>query len=44
MLRNIQFLSRESLAFRGNNNKGKFEQLMKLSAKDDPRITEVPSS
>ena len=39
ILRNIQFLSRQGLAFWGNNNKGKFEQLMKLSAKDDPRIT-----
>ena len=39
ILRNIQFLSRQGLAFWGNNNEGKFEQLMKLSAKVDPRIT-----
>ena len=39
ILRNIQFLSRQGLAFRGNNNEGNFEQLMKLSEKVDPRIT-----
>ena len=39
MIQNIQFLSRQGLAFWGNNNEGKFEQLMKLSAKVDPRIT-----
>ena len=39
ILRNIQFLSRQGLAFRGNNNEGNLEQLMKLSAKVDPRIT-----
>ena len=35
-LRNIQFLSRQDLAFRGNNNESNFKQLMKLSAKVDP--------
>ena len=39
ILRNIQFLSRQGLALRGNNNEGNFEQLMKLSAKVDTRIT-----
>ena len=39
ILRNIQFLSRQGLAFQGNNNEYNFEQLMKLSAKVDPRIT-----
>ena len=38
ILWNIQFLSRQGLAFRGNNNEGNFEKLMKLSAKVDPRI------
>ena len=38
LLRNIQFLSRQGLAFRENTNEGNFEQLMKLSAKVDPRI------
>ena len=38
ILRNIQFLSRQSLAFRGNNNEDNFKQLMKLSAKVDPTI------
>ena len=41
MLRNIQFLSRQGLAFWGNNNEANFEQLMKLSAKIDPRITSL---
>ena len=41
ILRNIQFLSRQGLAFWGNNNEGNFEQLMKLSAKIDPRITSL---
>ena len=52
ILRNIQFLSRQGLAFQENNNEENFEQLMKLSAKIDPRITswmekkisKVPSS
>ena len=39
ILRNIQFLSRQGLAFWGNNNEGNFEKLMKLSAKVDPRTT-----
>ena len=39
ILRNIQFLCRQGLPFQGNNNEGNFEQLMKLSAKVDPRIT-----
>ena len=39
ILRSIQFLSRQGLAFWGNNNEGNFEKLMKLSAKVDPRIT-----
>ena len=41
ILRNIQFLSRQGLAFWGNNNEANFEQLMKLSAKIDPRITSL---
>ena len=36
ILRNIQFLSRQDLAFRGNNNESNFKQLMKLSARVDP--------
>ena len=39
ILRNIQFLPRQGLAFQENNNEENFEQLMKLSAKIDPRIT-----
>ena len=39
ILRNIQFLSCQGLAFRGSNNEGNFEQLMRLSTKLDPRIT-----
>ena len=39
IVQNIQLLSRQGLAFRGNNNEGNFEQLMKLIAKDGPRIT-----
>ena len=35
----MQFLSRQGLAFRGNDNEGNFEQLMKLGAKVDPGIT-----
>ena len=38
ILRNIQFVSHQGLAFRGNDNEGNFEQLMKLRAKVDPRI------
>ena len=38
ILRNIQFVSHQCLAFRGNDNEGNFEQLMKLRAKVDPRI------
>ena len=39
ILRNIQLLSRQGLVFQRNNNEGNFEQLMKLSAKIDHRIT-----
>ena len=39
ILQNIHFFSRQVLVFRGNNNEGSFEQIMKLSAKVDPRIT-----
>ena len=39
ILRNTQFLSYQALAFWGNNNEGNFEQIMKLSAKVDSRIT-----
>ena len=39
LLRNIRFLSHQGLAFWGNNNEGNFEQLVKLIAKVDPRIT-----
>ena len=39
ILRNIQFLSGQGLALQESNNEGNFEQLMKLSAKVDPRIT-----
>ena len=39
IFRNIQFFSCQGLAFRGNNNEGNYEYLMKLSAKVDPRIT-----
>ena len=39
MFQNVQFLSRKGIAFRGNNNEGNFERLMKLSGKVDPRIT-----
>ena len=38
ILRNIQFVSPQCLAFLGNDNEGNFEQLMKLRAKVDPRI------
>ena len=38
ILRNIQFISRQGLAFRENNNQRNFEQLIKLSAKVDSRI------
>ena len=38
ILRNIQFVSHQCLAFLGNDNEGNFEQLMKLRAKVDPRI------
>ena len=38
IFRNIQFVSHQCLAFRGNDNEGNFEQLMKLRAKVDPRI------
>ena len=38
ILRNIQFLSRQGLALRGNNNEANFEQLMKLKAKVDPKL------
>ena len=38
-LRNIKFLSRQGLAFRENNNKGNFEQIKKLNAMVNPRIT-----
>ena len=39
IIRNIQLLSRQGLVFQRNNNEGHFEQLMKLSAKVDHRIT-----
>ena len=39
VLQNIQFLSHQGLPFWGNNKDGHFEQLIKLSAKADPRIT-----
>ena len=39
ILRIIRFFSRQGLAFWGNNNEENFEQLMKLNAKVDPRIT-----
>ena len=39
IVQNIQFLSRQGLAFRWNNNDGNFEQLIKLSAKVGSRIT-----
>ena len=39
ILQNIQFLARQGLAFRGNEDQGNFDQLMKLSSKIDPRIT-----
>ena len=39
ILRNIQLLSRQGLVFQRNNNEGNFEQLLKLSAKVDHRIT-----
>ena len=35
----LTILRRQGPAFRGNNNEGNLEQLMKLSAKVDPRIT-----
>ena len=35
----LTILRRQGLAFRGNTNEGNLEQLMKLSAKVDPRIT-----
>ena len=35
----MQFLSRQGLAFPGNNNEGNFEKLMELSAKVGPKIT-----
>ena len=37
--RNMQLLSRQGLVFQRNNNEGNFEQLLKLSAKVDHRIT-----
>ena len=39
ILRNIQVLSCQGLAFRGNYNEENFDQLMKLSAMVDSRIT-----
>ena len=39
ILPDIQFLSPQGLAFRGKSSEGNFEQLMKLSAKVDSRIT-----
>ena len=39
ILRKTQLLSRQGLVFQRNNNEGNFEQLMKLSAKVDHRIT-----
>ena len=37
ILENIQFLSRQGLAFRGNNEGRNFDQLLKLSSKSDPQ-------
>ena len=34
----MQFLSQRGLAFRGNHNEKKFEQLMNLSPKVDSKI------
>ena len=39
ILQNIQFFARQGLAFRGNEDQGNFDQLMKLTSKIDPRIT-----
>ena len=39
ILQNIQFLARQGLAFRGNEDQVNFDQLMKLSSQIDPRIT-----
>ena len=36
---NIQYLGRQGLAFRKNSEEEHFDQLMKLSAKIDPRIS-----
>ena len=38
ILRNIQYLGRQGLAFRGNAEEGNFDQIMQLSAKIDPRV------
>ena len=39
ILQNVQFLARQGLAFRGKEDQGNFDQLVKLSSKIDPRIT-----
>ena len=44
ILRNIQYLGRQGLAFRGNAEEGNFDQLMQLSAKIDPRVKNINQS
>ena len=39
VLQNIQFLSRQGLAFRHDNDNGNFDQLLKKSEQIDPRIS-----
>ena len=39
ILQNIQFLARQGLTFRGNEDEGNFDQLMNFCSKIDPRIT-----
>ena len=39
ILQNIQLLYRQGIVFQRKNNVGNFEQLMKVSAKVDHRIT-----
>ena len=39
ILGNMQLLSRQGLVFQKNNNEVNFEQLMKVSAKVEQRIT-----
>ena len=41
ILRNIRYLARQGLAFRGNNEKNSnFHQLLMLKAEEDPALTE----